>query len=141
METPYETEVKFYAPDLAAIQKRLEEAGAVCTAPRIFERNVRYENETHSLSDKGIVRCLNPTTGEDVWFDRLPGDYSASPLESEGHIYFCSQNGTCTVLQAGDEFKVLAKNTLDADFMASPAVAGKALFLRSTTHLYRIENR
>ncbi len=58
METPYETEVKFYAPDLAAIQKRLEEAGAVCTAPRIFERNVRYENETHSLSDKGIVLRL-----------------------------------------------------------------------------------
>ena len=84
---------------------------------------------------------MNPTTGEDVWFDRLPGDYSASPLESEGHIYFCGQNGTCTVLQAGDEFKELAKNTLDADFMASPAVAGKALFLRSTTHLYRIENR
>ena len=43
MTTPYETEVKFYAPDLAAIQQRLEAGGAICTAPRILERNVRYE--------------------------------------------------------------------------------------------------
>ena len=100
-----------------------------------------HHDRLYFVSDKGIVRCVNPTTGEDIWFDRLPGDYSASPLESEGHIYFCGQNGSCTVLQAGDEFKDLAKNTLDADFMASPAVAGKSLFLRSTTHLYRIENR
>ena len=98
-----------------------------------------HDNRLYYVSDGGIVRCVNPETGEDVWFNRLPGDYSASPLESEGHLYFCGQNGTCTVLQAGDEFRVLAKNTLDADFMASPAVAGKALFLRSTTHLYLIE--
>ena len=100
-----------------------------------------HDNRLYYVSDGGIVRCVNPETGEDIWFNRLPGDYSASPLESEGHLYFCGQNGTCTVLQAGDEFRVLAKNTLDADFMASPAVAGKALFLRSTTHLYRIEQR
>lgn len=100
-----------------------------------------HENRLYFVSDKGIVRCVNPTTGEDIWFDRLAGDYSASPLESEGHLYFCGQNGTCTVLQAGDEFKVLAKNVLDADFMASPAVAEKSIYLRSTTHLYRIENQ
>lgn len=100
-----------------------------------------HDQRLYYVSDGGIVRCVNPETGEDVWFNRLSGDYSASPLESEGHLYFCGQNGTCTVLQAGDEFKELAKNTLDADFMASPAVAGNALFLRSTTHLYRIENR
>ena len=100
-----------------------------------------YDDRLYFVSDNGIVRCVNPVTGEDVWFDRLSGDYSASPLESEGQLYFCSQNGTCTVLQAGDEFRELAKNTLDADFMASPAVAGQALFLRSTTHLYRIEKR
>ena len=100
-----------------------------------------HDNRLYYVSDGGIVRCVNPETGEDVWFNRLSGDYSASPLESEGHLYFFGQNGTCTVLQAGDEFKELAKNPLDADFMASPAVADKALFLRSTSHLYRIENR
>lgn len=100
-----------------------------------------YDNHLYFVSDKGIVRCVNPATGEDVWFERLSGDYSASPMESEGHLYFCGQNGTCTVLQCGAEYRELAKNMLDGSFMASPAVAGKALFLRSTTHLYRIENR
>ena len=93
------------------------------------------------MSDKGIVRCVNAETGEDVWFERLSGEYSASPLESEGHLYFCNQDGLCTVLQAGDEFKELGKNTLDTGCMASPAVAGKALFLRTKTHLYRVEQR
>jgi outer membrane protein assembly factor BamB len=99
-----------------------------------------HDGRLYYTSDGGIVRCVNSSTGEDIWFNRLSGDYSASPLESEGHLYFFGQNGTCTVLQAGDKFKELEKNKLDADFMASPAVAGKALFLRSTTHLYRIED-
>jgi len=43
------------------------------------------------------------------------------------------------VIEAGREFKVLAENKLDAGFMASAAVAGRALFLRTKTHLYRIE--
>jgi len=34
---------------------------------------------------------------------------------------------------------VLAENELEGGFMASPAVAGRALFLRTRTHLYRIE--
>jgi adenylate cyclase class 2 len=62
MTTPYETEMKFYAPDLAAIQQRLEAGGAVCTAPRVFERNVRYENATHSMSEKGLVLRLRQDT-------------------------------------------------------------------------------
>ena len=102
---------------------------------------VGLDGRLYFVSDKGIVRCVNAETGEDVWFERLSGEYSASPLESEGHLYFCNQDGLCTVLQAGDEFKELAKNTLDTGCMASPAVAGKALFLRTKTHLYRVEQR
>lgn len=102
---------------------------------------IGLDGRLYFVSDKGIVRCVNAETGEDVWFNRLSGDYSASPIESEGHLYFCNQDGLCTVLQAGDEFKELSKNTLDAGCMASPAVAGKALFLRTATHLYRIETK
>lgn len=100
---------------------------------------IGLDGRLYFSSDKGIVRCVNSETGEDVWFERLNGDYSASPIASEGHLYFFNQEGICTVLQAGDEFNELAKNTLDAGFMASPAVAGKALFLRTSTHLYRVE--
>lgn len=101
---------------------------------------IALDGRLYFVSDKGIVRSLKAETGEEVWFERLPGDYSASPLESEGHLYFFNQDGVCTVLEAGDTFKQLAQNRLDGGFMASPAVAGKALFLRTGTSVYRIEN-
>jgi outer membrane protein assembly factor BamB len=57
----------------------------------------------------------------------------------DGRLYFFSEQGTTTVLKPGRAFEVLATNTLAGGFMASPAVAGKAFFLRTRTHLYRIE--
>lgn len=100
---------------------------------------IALDGRLYFVSDKGIVRCLRCDSGAEVWFERLPGDYSASPLEAEGHLYFFNQTGICTVLQAGDEFRQVAQNTLDDGFMASPAVSGKALFVRTLTHVYRIE--
>ncbi|MCC6360209.1 MAG: quinonprotein alcohol dehydrogenase, partial [Phycisphaerales bacterium] len=62
-----------------------------------------------------------------------------SPLYADGRIYFFNENGHCPVVEAGRTFKVLAENKLDAGVMASAAVAGKALFVRSKSHLYRLE--
>lgn len=100
---------------------------------------IALDGRLYFVSDKGIARCVSSETGEDVWFERLGGDYSASPIAAEGRLYFCNQEGICTVIETGDAYTELAKNTLDAGCMASPAVAGKALYLRTATHLYRIE--
>jgi hypothetical protein len=102
---------------------------------------VVVDNRLYFVSDKGIVRCLDADSGEEKWFERLPGDYSASPLAAGDRIYFCNHDGVCTVLRAGDTFEVLATNQLDSGLMASPAVAGNALFLRTLYSLYRIENK
>jgi outer membrane protein assembly factor BamB len=91
------------------------------------------------IDDGGIASCLEAATGAEVWRERVGGNYSASPLYAEDRIHFCSEEGKTTVIKAGREFKKLAENQLGDGFMASPAVAGKALFLRSRTHLYRIE--
>lgn len=91
------------------------------------------------ISEGGIVSCLDATTGEQLGRRRLPGEYSASPIISGNRLYFPNREGLCTVLDADPELGVLAENTLEDGFMASPAVAGRALFLRSKTHLYRIE--
>ncbi|MDO8540054.1 MAG: PQQ-binding-like beta-propeller repeat protein [Opitutaceae bacterium] len=92
--------------------------------------------------DTGVVSCLEAMTGKLVWRERLPGigNHSASPIHAEGRIYFFNENGHTAVIAASRQFKVLAENKLDDGFMASPAVAGKALFLRTKTHLYRIES-
>ncbi len=94
----------------------------------------------YMVSDDGAATCLEAETGRQVWRERLGGNYAASPIYGDGRIYFCSQQGKTTVLKPGRTFESLATNTLSSGFMASPAVAGKALLLRSRTHLYRIES-
>jgi outer membrane protein assembly factor BamB len=96
-------------------------------------------DELYLLSDAGILSCLDAQTGEQHWRKRLPGTFTASPVLADGRIYLCGENGQTTVIAPGKEYNELASNTLDGRFMASPAVAGKAIFLRTDTHLYRIE--
>lgn len=90
--------------------------------------------------DGGIASCVEAKTGAEVWRERVGGNYSASPLYADGRIYFFNEEGKTTIIAAGRQFKVLAENQLGDGFMAAPAVAGKALYLRSRTHLYRIED-
>lgn len=91
------------------------------------------------IEDGGVAGCVEAKTGTEVWRERVGGNYSAAPIHADGRIYFFSEEGKATVIEAGRLFKVLATNQLDAGFMASPAISGKALFLRTKTHLYRIE--
>jgi outer membrane protein assembly factor BamB len=93
------------------------------------------------VNDSGVVTCLDARTGGQVWTARLTDSYSASPIAADGRVYFFSEDGKATVIEAGRAFKVLAENTLDEGFMASPAIDGRALYLRTKSHLYRIESR
>ncbi len=91
------------------------------------------------IHDQGVAMCLEAATGEEVWKQRLGGNYSASPVYADGRIYAFSEEGDASVLAPGREPDVLAQNKLDAGCLASPAVADGALFVRTRTHLYRIE--
>lgn len=93
----------------------------------------------YTVDDGGIASSVDRLTGDTIWRDRIGGNYSASPLLAGNRLYFQSEEGKTVVLEAGDEYKVLAENQLDGGFMASPAVDGDALILRTKTHLYRIE--
>ncbi len=93
----------------------------------------------YTPAEESFVTCLEAATGKVIWTERIGGKYAASPIYADGRLYFFSQDGTTTVLKPGRTFEALATNKLDAGFMASPAVAGKALYLRTKTHLYRVE--
>ena len=92
------------------------------------------------VSDGGVVSCVEIATGEELWKERLGGHYAASPVFADGMLFLCDQEGKATVIKPGRSFELLAANTLDTGCMASPAVAGKSLYLRTETHLYRIES-
>jgi outer membrane protein assembly factor BamB len=93
------------------------------------------------INDTGIASCIEAKTGEVVWQKRIGGEYSASPVYADGKIWLFSEDGKTTVLKTGRAFEVLAESQLDEGFLASPAVVGKAFYLRTRTHLYRIEKR
>ncbi len=87
----------------------------------------------------GVVSCLEAKSGRKIWRKRLGGNYWASPLYADGKIYFFNKEGQVSVISAAREFQLLAENNFDGSFIASPAVAGKKMILRSLTHLYCIE--
>jgi len=97
-------------------------------------------NELYFITESGgLVTCLDARTGKRHWVERIGGNYSASPTHANGKIYFHNREGTTTVLAAGKEFKVIGKNKLNGQHMASAAVEGDALILRTDKALYRIE--
>lgn len=97
-------------------------------------------DELFMVSDAGIAVCLDALTGQELWKERLGGNFSASPLYAEGRVYFFGEDGKTSVVAAAGEFRPLATSQLDGSFMASAAVAGRALFLRTDRAVYRIED-
>lgn len=98
-------------------------------------------DELYLVTDFGIATCVDARTGDVRWQERLGGNHSASPVFAGGRIYFQNEEGVTTVIAPGPEFDVLARNRLDGSTLASMAVSDGALFLRTDTHLYRIDDR
>ena len=95
------------------------------------------------VNDRGIVVALDAQTGHISW-DRQrieAGTYSSSPLLADGKIYAVNEEGSTTVLSAGEEFKVLAVNRLDSRTLASPIAVGDQLFIRTADALYCLAKR
>jgi outer membrane protein assembly factor BamB len=87
----------------------------------------------------GIASCLEAATGKEIWKQRIGGTYSASPLYADGKIHFFDEFGQVTIIKPARQFQQIAQFKMGDGFMASPAVSGKALYLRTRTHLYRVE--
>ena len=93
------------------------------------------------VNDNGVLTCVDAKSGAEVWTGRLNQTYSASPISAGGRVYFFGEDGKATVIEASRTFKVIAENSLDDGFMATPAIDGAALYVRTKSHLYRIEGR
>lgn len=101
-----------------------------------------YGDYLYMTSNAGIVTCYNARTGEQIYRDRIAGRggvaFTASPVAADGRIYWVSEEGDGYVGKAGPEYELLATNPLDEIVMASPAIAGDVLFIRSLQHVYAI---
>jgi outer membrane protein assembly factor BamB len=101
-----------------------------------------HDGRLYVIADNGMLNVFDAATGEPHYLQtRLPKPYNfkASPLVVNDRVYLATEEGDVVVVKAGDEFEVLATNTLtDQSFIASPIVVGDDMYLRSRTHLFRI---
>ncbi len=93
------------------------------------------------LGTRGIVRCFDATSGEEIYAERLEGRASiiASLVASDGKIYCTSEEGSVYVLAAGPEFKVLARNPMGEPCFATPAISQGVIYFRTTESLIAIK--
>ena len=96
-------------------------------------------DELFVIQDGGIGTSFDAATGAIHWTERIPGNYSASPLLANGRIYLANQEGMVTVIAPGKTFQVLAENQLDGQLMASPVALDGTLLIRSDSAIYRIQ--
>jgi hypothetical protein len=98
-----------------------------------------YRDRIWLVKNGGLISCFNATNGVALFQEeRLGalGDYYASPVAAQGHLWVASQAGVITVLAAADTLQVLARNELREEILATPALAAGRIYLRTVKHLY-----
>jgi outer membrane protein assembly factor BamB len=104
-----------------------------CTSPLI------YQGIMYIVKEGGILTAVNPKTGEILKQARLNGAldlYYASPVAADGKVFVVSEQGKVTVVKAGAEWEILALNDLQEEVIATPAISGDRLFIRTRGALY-----
>ncbi len=111
------------------------------------DRNVPYnpsllavDNVVYMVSDNGILTCLDGANGDVIWRNRVGGNFSASPLFANGHIYLFDESGKATVVKHAESYELVAENDLKERTLASLGVDQNALILRTEQAIYRIES-
>ncbi|MEO7275073.1 MAG: PQQ-binding-like beta-propeller repeat protein [Vicinamibacterales bacterium] len=99
---------------------------------------VYYDGLIYMMGDVGVLTVTDAKTGERIFQERIGGVYTASPVAADGKIYLLSEDGDTFVIAAGRAPKVIARNTLNARQLASPAISGGRLFIRSDDAVYAI---
>ena len=103
--------------------------------------SIVYGEYHYTLLDRGILMCYDARTGQEVYRrQRITAGtlFTASPWAYNGRIFVLSEDGDTFVIQAGPEFAVIGRNSLDEMTLATPAVASGSLIIRTATKLYRI---
>ena len=96
-------------------------------------------DQLYIVNDIGIISCIDALSGKVLWQHRLTGNFTASPVMADGLIFITSEEGVTTVIRPGPSFEPIAQNALKGPMLASMAAAGRSWYIRTMSHLYRIQ--
>lgn len=92
-----------------------------------------------TADSSGLVNCYDIATGRKHWTREFDDSFYPSPILAAGRIYALDNSGTLHVFQAANSFVPVARAKLGEESLATPAFTGRAIFLRTQTHLYCIQ--
>ncbi len=98
-----------------------------------------YGDYLYTLFDQGFLTCHDAKTGKEVYGKQRfspRGSFTASPWAHNGYLFFLSEDGLTYVVKPGPEFEIVERNNLDELCIASPAIAGDKLLIRTASKLY-----
>jgi len=98
-----------------------------------------YGDVLYTCSNQGVVTAYNADNGERLYQERLGGKggaFTASPVASDGKLYFSSEDGEVFVVKAGPKYELLATNPVGEVMMATPAISEGLVFVRGRSHLF-----
>jgi outer membrane protein assembly factor BamB len=101
-----------------------------------------HRNRAYLVHDTGIMIVLDALTGKEIYKVRIGGGghtFSASPVAAGDRILLLTEEGLTFVLAAGDQYREIARNDLAEMSLASPAIAGGAVYIRTESKLYKIQ--
>jgi outer membrane protein assembly factor BamB len=88
----------------------------------------------------GYISCLEAKTGKLFWQERMKGSFSASPIHTNGLIYFFNEDTVCTIIKPARKLEVVATNKVaDEQLMATPAIDNSSIYIRTAKNLYKIK--
>jgi len=93
----------------------------------------------YTIDTKATLFCLDALSGEEIWSEKLKGKYNSSPIAADGKIYITSVKGETLVIKEGRTYNPIAKNILEGEIWATPAIADQSLLIRTSMYLYKIK--
>jgi outer membrane protein assembly factor BamB len=103
-----------------------------------------YDGLLYIVTDNGILSAYQIADGVRVYQQRLPpvaGTFSASPVAADGRIYLASEDGQVFVVRAGQSYALLASIDMKEVCMATPAISGDLLLIRTKSRLYALRGK
>ena len=97
-----------------------------------------YEGIVYMANDVGVLTAIDAASGTRVWQERVDGVFSASPVAGGGHVYFVGEGGDTVVVKAGRAPQIVARNAIGERAVASPAISGGRIFIRTDRHVFAI---